>query len=86
MLVNVASTRSKGFDWKGFWAMWDGFPGKIDFLALMASDANTEISGDWLEQYLRDEIARRRAAPPELCAHCAPMSAHFHGHRRTLTD
>jgi hypothetical protein len=27
---------------------------------MMASDANHDLSGDWLEQYLRDEIARRR--------------------------
>ncbi len=60
MLRGVASTRSTGFDWKGFWAMWDGFDGKIDYLALMASDANHDITGDWLERYLRDEIARRR--------------------------
>jgi hypothetical protein len=58
----VASTRSTGFDWKTFWAMWDGFDGKIDYLGMMASDANHEISGDWVEQYLRDEIARRRLA------------------------
>jgi hypothetical protein len=46
----VASTRSTGFDWKTFAAMWDGYSGKIDHLALMA-----DLDGDWLEGRLRDE-------------------------------
>jgi hypothetical protein len=53
----VASTRTTGFDWPKFWAEWDGWGGKIDFLAEMA-----DVDGDWLEQYLRDEIERRRSS------------------------
>jgi hypothetical protein len=41
--------------------MWDGFDGKIDYLALMASDATHDIGGDWLEGWLRAEIKRRRS-------------------------
>jgi hypothetical protein len=45
--------------------MWDGFEGdKLAYLAMMASDANHELSGDWLEGWLRTEIARRRRANP----------------------
>jgi xanthine/CO dehydrogenase XdhC/CoxF family maturation factor len=61
----VASTRTKGFDWRAFWAMWEGFEGdKLAYLAMMASDADHELTGDWLEAWLRAEIARRRAALP----------------------
>jgi hypothetical protein len=73
----VASPRATGFDWRAFRALWDGFEGgKLDYLAMMASDANFEITGDWLESWLRAEIARRRATPaPRLNGSKPPHAA-----------
>jgi hypothetical protein len=63
MLAVVASNGAKGFDWPAFWKKWGHLQGtKIDFLALMASDRDNPISGDWVEQWLRAEVKRRRAA------------------------
>jgi hypothetical protein len=57
----VASNSSTGFDWPAFWRKWGHMNGtKIDLLAMLASDRDMDIDGDWLEQWLRDEIDRRR--------------------------
>jgi hypothetical protein len=43
-----------------FWQLWEGTPGKLDFLASRAG-----LTGDRLEYWLRDEIQRRQSLRPD---------------------
>ena len=54
----MADAALNGFDWSAFWQETAGYPWKVELLAERAG-----VDGDWLWEWLNEEVERRRAWP-----------------------